>query len=79
MTIKYDKVADAVYVKMTDTVIANSTKIDDTTIVDKDADGNIVGLEILDASSRQGLTATLERNVPTGIPISIINSTPVAA
>ena len=79
MTIKYDKIADAVYVKMSDVAIANSVKLDDTFFVDKDRGGNIVGFEILDASSRRDLISNLEENVEDGIPVSIINSTPVIA
>lgn len=79
MNIKYDKIADAVYVQMSDAVITDSVKLDETFLVDKDADGNIVGFEILDASSRTGLVASLEGDVDQGVPVSIVNSTPVLA
>lgn len=79
MNIKYDKIADAVYMKMSDAAIVNSVKLDDTLFADKDAQGDIVGFEILDASSRAGLIASLEGNVVSGVPVSIINSTPIAA
>lgn len=79
MTIKYDKIADAVYMKMSEAAISNTHKLDDTFFVDKDAKGNIVGFEILDASSRKDLISNLERDVAAGVPVSIINSTPVAA
>ena len=79
MTIKYDKIADAIYMKMSDAVISNTTKLDDSFFVDKDAKGNIVGLEILDASSRQDLLSSLEKDVEAGVPVSFISSTPVAA
>ncbi|MDE1965820.1 MAG: DUF2283 domain-containing protein [Patescibacteria group bacterium] len=79
MNIKYDKIADAVYVRMSDAVIADSVKLDDTHFADKDAAGNIVGFEILDASSKKDLIPALEGNVANGIPVSIINGTPIVA
>lgn len=65
--------------KMSSAAIANSFKLDDTLFVDKDKEGNIVGFEILDASSREDLISNLEKNVEDGVPVSIINSTPVVA
>jgi len=79
MTINYDKIADAVYMKMSEAAIADTVKLNDTTIVDKDKEGNVVGLEILDASSQVEFMRALEGNVQDGVPVSIVNSTPVAA
>ncbi len=79
MTIKYDKIADAVYMKISEAAIKNTLKLDDTFLVDKDAEGNVVGFEILDASSREDLISNLEKDVAGGVPVSIINSTPVFA
>ncbi len=79
MNIKYDKIADAVYVRMSNAIIVNSVKLDNTHFADKDAGGNIVGIEILDASSNEDLIPVLEDNVANGIPVSIVNSTPVVA
>ena len=79
MTIKYDKIADAVYMKMSESLIAVTIKLDDTFFVDKDENGGIVGFEILNASSRQDFIENLEKNVSDGVPVSIINGTPVTA
>jgi|CXWL01.1.fsa_nt_gi uncharacterized protein YuzE len=79
MNIKYDKIADAVYMKMSESRVANTVKLDDTFLVDKDEKGNIVGFEILDASSRTGFIQNLEEGVLEGIPVSIITGTPVVA
>lgn len=79
MNIKYDKVADAVYMKVSQSVVASTTKLDDTLIVDKDEHGNIVGFEILDASSNEELIKSLEGNVDTGVGIDIVRSTPALA
>lgn len=46
--------ADAVYLNLTDREIVESEEIADGIVVDYDAKGRIVGLEILDASRRAG-------------------------
>ncbi len=79
MNIKYDKVADAVYMQVSQAAVAQTVKLDDTLIVDKDSGGNIVGLEILDASSQEDLIKNLEGNVLNGVPVDMISSTPIAA
>lgn len=79
MNIKYDKVANAVYMKVSEGAVANTVKMDDTLIVDKDSQGNIVGFEILDASSNEELIKSLEGNVDSGVGINIVTSTPVLA
>ena len=79
MNITYDKIADAVYVRVSDAVVADTIKFDDTLFVDKDSTGSIVGIEILDASKKGDFVSSLEGSVPRGIPVSIVNNTPVAA
>ncbi len=79
MNITYDKIADAVYMKVSQASVAKTVKLDDTLLVDKDNNGNIVGLEILDASSQQDLIKNLEGNVREGVPVDMLFGTPVAA
>ena len=79
MDIKYDQLADAVYVKLTDEKIARTQKNSETVVVDFDAKGDVAGIEILDVSSQQELLSRLQNNVQTGIPVSIENATPVTA
>ena len=79
MNIKYDKVADAVYMQASQAAVAQTVKLDDTLIVDKDSGGNIVGLEILDASSQEDLIKNLEGNVLNGVPVDMTSSTPITA
>lgn len=50
MEISYDKEADAVYIEFRKGDFAKNKKVDDFTIVDLDKDGNILGIELLDAS-----------------------------
>jgi len=79
MNITYDKIADAVYMKVSQATVARTVKLDDTLLVDKDHNGNIVGLEILDASSQEDLVKNLEGSVLNGVPVDMVLGTPVAA
>ena len=79
MDIKYDIMADAVYVNVGSGKVAKTIKTEERFLVDVDTEGNVVGIEILDASSQQELVENLKKNVSRGAPITIENSTPVAA
>ena len=57
--------------------IEKSVRVNDRLVVDMSKDGNIVGMELLDASSKQG--EELEKNLRQGVPINIVSGTPVAA
>ncbi|MDP7324270.1 MAG: DUF2283 domain-containing protein [Candidatus Woesearchaeota archaeon] len=52
MDINYDKDADAVYIEFRKGNFSKNRKIDDLTIIDLDEEGNLLGIEILDASKR---------------------------
>src|ERR1700730_2219365 len=52
MRMRVDHAADAVYLNLTDRPIKDSEEVADGIIVDYDAEGRIVGVEILDASKR---------------------------
>ena len=79
MEVKYDIMADAIYVNVGSGKIARTVKSDERFLVDVDEAGNVVGIEILDVSSQQELVANLEKSVERGVPITIENKTPVAA
>lgn len=79
MKVKYDIMADAVYVNVGKAKIARTIKTNERFLVDVDKRGNVVGIEILDASNQQELVKNLEKNVGGGVPIVIENSTPVTA
>lgn len=62
MKATYDKVADAMYFRFKAGKIARTKGLDDKLIVDLDKKGNILGLEILDASSqisKQNIASTI--------------------
>jgi len=52
MEISYDKEADAMYIEFRKGEFTKNKKIDDFTIVDLDAKGNILGIELLEVSKR---------------------------
>lgn len=52
MRVRVDRRADAIYLDLTDRPIKDSAEVAEGIIVDYDAEGRIVGAEILDASKR---------------------------
>ncbi|NUO10359.1 MAG: DUF2283 domain-containing protein [Candidatus Brocadia sp.] len=50
MKIRYSHEADALYIRFKNTKIENTDELTEDIIVDYDKDGNIVGIEVLDAS-----------------------------
>jgi uncharacterized protein YuzE len=61
MRVRVDQAADAVYVNLTDRVIEESEEVADGIVVDYDAQGRIVGVEILDASKRTADDSVLKQ------------------
>jgi uncharacterized protein YuzE len=61
MRVRVDHEADAVYLNLTDHEIVESEEVADGIVVDYDAEGRIVGLEILDASRRTGDPSVLKQ------------------
>ena len=51
MKVRYDEEADALYIRLRKGAYYESDEIKEGFILDYDANGNIVGIEILDASS----------------------------
>ncbi|MCC5942196.1 MAG: DUF2283 domain-containing protein [Balneolaceae bacterium] len=52
MNIKYDQAADAMYLKFSDEEVVESDEDKPGIIIDYDESGNVVGIELLDASKR---------------------------
>jgi uncharacterized protein YuzE len=52
MNIKFDKETDIVYLRFTDAEIVESDEEKPGIIIDYDKDGNVVGIEMLDASQK---------------------------
>lgn len=51
MRIRYDEKMDALYIRFRESEYEESDEIKEGFILDYDIDGNIIGIEILDASS----------------------------
>lgn len=47
MRLDYDLDADALYIKVTDNPVARTVDVDTETLVDEDADGRLVGIEVI--------------------------------
>lgn len=78
MKINYDKIADAVYFSLKKGKIAKTLEMNERLIVDVDKKGNVLGIEMLDASS-QLPKKSLEAGVASGIPVMISSGTPLVA
>jgi len=50
MKIQYDKNENTLYISLAKGEYSDSVKISDTVLVDKDKKGNILGIEVLDAT-----------------------------
>jgi uncharacterized protein YuzE len=57
--IKYDKEVDVVYVQFSEKQVAESDGDKPGIILDYDAEGNIVGIEVLEASKKMGQPNTV--------------------
>ena len=60
MKVKYDKEVDILYVSLSDEVVFESDENKKGVILDYSARGNIVGIEILNASKQIGNPAKVE-------------------
>jgi uncharacterized protein YuzE len=63
MTVTYDRETDTLTIVFTDTPVAESDQDKPGVILDYDAAGNLVSLEILDASRRVTLPTRIEYQV----------------
>lgn len=63
MEISYDKEADAMYIEFRKGEFAKNKKIDDFTIIDLDKDGKMLGIELLEVSTRIPIESLSEVHV----------------
>ncbi|SFI90296.1 DUF2283 domain-containing protein [Methylobacterium brachiatum] len=61
MTSEYDPTVDALYIRLADAHVVESEELRPGLIVDLDAEGRIVGVEILDASKHVAPGGDLDR------------------
>ncbi len=72
MKIEYSKRADALYVYFRHAMVAKSKEIEEGVVIDFDAEGHIVGIEILDATQRmqsKELANVSIENLPVGLGV----------
>lgn len=59
MRVEYDPQADAMYIRLRQGDVADSDEIRDGVVVDYDANGEVLGIELLSASQRTDNPAEL--------------------
>src|SRR5689334_13753197 len=65
MRLKYDLHAGALYIRLTDEPVATTREIDDNTLVDLDASGGVIGIEVISIAHRWLLTEIMrDYNIP---------------
>ncbi|MCX6718894.1 MAG: DUF2283 domain-containing protein [Candidatus Taylorbacteria bacterium] len=79
MKFNYDKVADAVYLKMNGGKIKKTIEMNDSVIVDVGEKGKLIGIEILNFSYQQTGKGKIADFVRRGVPLQISEATPVLA
>ena len=55
MKIEYDREVDAVYISLQQKEVAKTIELSDVVNVDLDEAGNLIGIEVLDATQRYSL------------------------
>ena len=63
MKIEYDKEVDALYILLTDVKPVDTMDVEEGVTIDLDAQGHIVGMEVLDATNRLGLESLLNVSI----------------
>ena len=63
MRVKYDREVDVLSIVLSDALVEESDEDKPGVILDYDKDGNVVGLEILDASKRMGDPMSVEYDI----------------
>ena len=63
MKIEYSKEADAIYVYFKEEYVSKSKEIEDGVVIDFDANGQLIGIEVLDVSQRFSLSDIVNVNI----------------
>ena len=56
MKIEYDREIDALYIYLQEKEVVKTTELSDVVKVDLDEEGNLIGIEVLDATQRYSLS-----------------------
>ena len=60
MKVKYDREVDILYIQLTDALINESDETRPGLVIDYDAQGTVVGFEIMNASKKMSQPATVQ-------------------
>ena len=71
MKIEYSKEADALYVYFKEEFVAKSKEIEDGVVIDFDAKGQLIGIEVLDVSQRFSLSDIVNVNIE-NLPVEAV-------
>ena len=71
MKIEYSKEADAIYVYFKEDFVEKSKEIEDGIVIDFDKNGQLIGIEVLDASKRFSLADIMNVNIE-NLPVEAI-------
>ncbi len=63
MKIEYSKGADAIYVYFKEEYVSKSKEIEDGVVLDFDANGQLIGIEVFDVSQRFSLSDIVNVNI----------------
>lgn len=72
MKITYDKIADAAYMTLRKGKVAKTVEMSDSVIIDLDKKGNLLGIEMLDASN-QLTKSEIKKGSVIDVPINLIS------
>ena len=72
MNTKYDKNADALYMKFNKGKVSKTLRLDDKLIVDLDSKSNVIGIELLNASNQ--LTPKMNKQIASSISNNLVVS-----
>ena len=71
MKIEYSKSADALYVCFKTAEVARSEEVEEGVVLDLDAQGHLIGIEILDATARVGLKDLVNVSIE-NLPVEMV-------
>ena len=63
MKVKYDREVDILYIRLTDAVVDESNETQPGLVIDYDAEGTVVGFEIMNASKKMSHPAMVQLEV----------------
>ena len=71
MEIKYDKIADAMYIRIKKGVVKKTARFADLVLADMDKNGNVLGVEILGASIKylKNKNSKTTFNIPVSVSV----------